>query len=286
MIIDMHMHPFCKEATWPDLDKVAKAMWGTDPAKLETFRPILDFLSKETSIDDYIDLMDTFGIDKAVVVSFNVTTAYGICLVTNDDLADMISLYPDRLIGFAGIDVPAPDAMDQLEYAITSLELKGIKLVPPVQKFNITDSRYAPLWHKMIDLDIPLWTHTGHQLSTVGSVAKFGHPQLIDDLAMEHNSLKIIMGHMGIPWFMEAWSVASRHPNVYVDISAHPALYSRFPFDLFTKYNAEEKVLFASDHPLCQWSEIIPAIEALPLSNEFREKIMGKNAAKILDIKL
>lgn len=280
------MHPFCKEATWPDLDKVAKAMWGTDPAKLETFRPILDFLSKETSIDDYIDLMDTFGIDKAVVVSFNVTTAYGICLVTNDDLADMISLYPDRLIGFAGIDVPAPDAMDQLEYAITSLELKGIKLVPPVQKFNITDSRYAPLWHKMIDLDIPLWTHTGHQLSTVGSVAKFGHPQLIDDLAMEHNSLKIIMGHMGIPWFMEAWSVASRHPNVYVDISAHPALYSRFPFDLFTKYNAEEKVLFASDHPLCQWSEIIPAIEALPLSNEFREKIMGKNAAKILDIKL
>jgi predicted TIM-barrel fold metal-dependent hydrolase len=126
----MHMHPFCKEATWPDLDKVAKAMWGTDPAKLETFRPILDFLSKETSIDDYIALMDTFDIDKAVAVSFNVTTAYGICLVTNDDLADMVRLYPDRLIGFAGIDVPAPDAMDQLEYAITSLGLKGVKLVP------------------------------------------------------------------------------------------------------------------------------------------------------------
>ncbi|MFX0066854.1 MAG: amidohydrolase family protein [Candidatus Hermodarchaeota archaeon] len=85
---------------------------------------------------------------------------------------------------------------------------------------------------------------------------------------------------------MEAWSVACRHPNVFVDLSAHPALYFRFPFDLFTKYNAGEKVLFASNHPLCQWSEIIPAVEALPISNEFREKIMGKNAVKILDIKL
>jgi len=284
MIIDMHVHPFCKEATWGDLDKIAKAMWGLEPKKLKRMRPFLDTVANEISIDDYIKLMDNFGIDKAVIVSFNITTAYGVFLVSNDDIANLVKLHPNRLIGFACVDVPAPDAIEQLEYAISSLELKGVKLAPPVQKFDISDKKYDLLWKKMKDNGIPLWTHTGHQTSTGGSIAKYGHPMLIDELALRHKDLTIIMGHMGTPWFWDAWSVASRHPNVYVDISAHPNLYSWFPWDAFTKYSVEDKVLFASDHPLCHWNKIIPAIEELPISRGFKKKIMGTNAAKLLGI--
>ena len=107
---------------------------------------------------------------------------------------------------------------------------------------------------------------------------------LVDELALRHENLTIIMGHMGAPWFWDAWSVVSRHPNVYVDISAHPNLYSWFPWDAFTKYFAEDKVLFASDHPLCHWNKILPAIEELQISKGFKSKIMGKNAAKLLGI--
>ncbi len=281
----MHVHPFCKESTWDDLEKIADVMWGLDPKKRRLMRPFLDTVSKKISIDDYISQMDKFGINKAVIVSFNITTAYGIIMVTNDDIADFVSKYPDRFIGFACIDVPAPNAMDQLDYAISSLELKGVKLVPPVQKFDISDPQYDPLWKQMVDLNIPLWSHTGHQVSTGGSVAKYGHPMLIDELAMRHVDLRIIMGHMGTPWFWEAWSVTLKHPNVYVDISAHPDLYSYFPWDAFTKYNIENKVLFASDHPLCHWNQILPAIEALSISKGFKNRILGKNAAKLLGIK-
>lgn len=281
----MHVHPFCKESTWDDLGKIADVMWGLDPKKRLLMRPFLDTVSKKISIDDYISQMDKFGINKAVIVSFNITTAYGIIMVTNDDIADFVSKYPDRFIGFACIDVPAPDAMNQLDYAISSLELKGVKLVPPVQKFDISDPQYDPLWKLMVDLNIPLWSHTGHQVSTGGSVAKYGHPMLIDELAMRHVDLRIIMGHMGTPWFWEAWSVTLRHPNVYVDISAHPDLYSYFPWDAFTKYNIENKVLFASDHPLCHWNQILPAIETLPISKGFKNRILGKNAAKLIGIK-
>ena len=120
MIIDMHVHPFCKEATWGDLDKIAKAMWGLEPKKLKRMRPFLDTVANETSIDDYIKLMDNFGINKAIIVSFNIATAYGVYLVSNDDIANLMKLHPNRLIGFACIDVPALDAMEQLEYAISS----------------------------------------------------------------------------------------------------------------------------------------------------------------------
>jgi predicted TIM-barrel fold metal-dependent hydrolase len=156
--------------------------------------------------------------------------------------------------------------------------------VPPVQKFDISARKYDPLWRRILDLGIPLWIHTGHQVSTGGSIAKLGHPMLVDDLAMRYEDLTIIMGHMGTPWFWDAWSVTVRHPNVYLDISAHPELYDWFPFKAFTESGIEEKVLFASDHPLCNWNTIIPAVESLPISKSFKKKILGKNAAKILGI--
>ncbi|MBD3254241.1 MAG: amidohydrolase family protein [Candidatus Lokiarchaeota archaeon] len=285
MIIDIHIHPFCKEITWPDLDKVADVMWGQGTIKRKRMRPFLDAVANKTSIKDYISLMDKFSIDKSVIVSFNITTAYGICIATNDDVANLEAQYPDRLIGFGCVDVPAPEAMDQLDYAINSLGLKGIKLVPPVQKFDISDKKYDPLWKKMEDSNIILWTHGGHQVSTRGSVAKFGHPLLVDELAMRHPDLITIIGHMGTPWFWDTYSVVLRHSNVYVDVSAHSELYNYFPWDAYTKYNIEHKVIFGSDYPLCHWNQIIPAVEDLPISNSFRKKIFKRNAEKVLQIK-
>ena len=280
----MHVHPFCKEVVWDDIDKIADAMYGLDPYKRKYMYKMLKSLTKSVSIDDYIALMDKYNIDKAVIVSFNVKTAYDVILVSNDDIANLVKLHPNRLVGFAGIDPPASDALDQLDYAILSLDLKGVKIVPPVQKFDISDKKYDPLWRKMVDLNVPLWTHGGHQVSTEGSIAKYGHPMLIDEMATRNENLTIIIGHMGTPWFWDTYSVVLRHLNVYTDISAHPELYSYFPWDAYTKYNIEHKVLFASDHPLIHWSKMIPAVKGLSISEGFKKRIMGLNATKILNI--
>lgn len=285
MIIDMHIHPFCKEAFWgDDLEFTANALLGSNKQGRRAMEKFFRVLSTKVSIDDYVKQMDNYNIDKAVIVSYNLTTAYGVCIVTNDDIADFVAKYPNRFIGFACIDVPAKDALMQLEYAITSLDLKGVKLVPPAQKFDISDNKYDPIWKKMIDFNIPLWTHTAHLKSIIGAITKFGHPMLVDDLATRFQDLTIIMGHMGTPWFWDAWSVTTRHPNVYLDISAYPELYDWFPFEAFTRSKAEDKLLFASDHPLTHWNTIIPAVKNLQISESFKRKILGENAAKLLGI--
>ena len=92
------------------------------------------------------------------------------------------------------------------------------------------------------------------------------------------------MGHMGIPWFWEAISVVLRHPNVYIDISNHPIYYKYFPWDVFTAEGSENKVLYASDHPLINWNETIPATKKLPISESFRKLILYENAKKLLNI--
>lgn len=284
MIIDMHVHPFCKEVSWDDLNKISDAMWGSDPFKRKYMYKMLKNVSENVSIHDYIALMDEFAIEKAVIVSFNVKTAYDIILVSNDNVAELVELHPKRLIGFAGLDFPSPNAIDELDYAINSLNLKGVKAVPPVQKIDISDPIYDPIWKKMIDFNIPLWTHGGHQVSTTGSIARLGHPMLIDELAIKHQNLAIIIGHMGAPWFWDTYSVVLRHPNVYVDISSHPLLYNYFPWDAYTNYNIENKVLFGSDHPLVHWNQIIPAVKTLPISDGFKRQILYDNAKKVLQL--
>ena len=280
----MHVHPLCKEVSWDDPKKICKAMYGLDSHKEKyMYRAFMD-LKENISIDNYLVLMDKFQIDKSVIVSFNIETAYGMTLVTNDDIANLVELHPNRFIGFAGIDPPASDALDQLDYSISSLGLKGVKLVPPAQKFDISDKKYDPLWRKMIDYDIPLWTHGGHQVSTGGAIAKYGHPLLVDEMAMRNEDLTIIIGHMGVPWFWDTYSVVLRHTNVYADISAHPDLYPYFPWDAYVKYNIEHKLLFGSDHPLVHWNKIIPAAQNLPISEGFKKAIMYENAIKLLRI--
>lgn len=228
--------------------------------------------------------MAKFHVDKAVIVSLNVKTAYNFIMVTNENIADFVSEYPSHFIGFGSIDVPDKDALNDLEYAICSLGLKGIKLVPPAQKFDFSDKRYDQLWRKMIDLNVPLWTHGGFQQSFVGSEAKYGHPMLIDDLAGIFEDLTIIIGHMGVHWMWDVWAVINKHNHVYAGISAHPYLYKWFPWEAFKSYSISHRLLFASDYPLVHYSELFSELEKINLDEGFKNKILGENAQKLLKL--
>ncbi|NVM20043.1 MAG: amidohydrolase [Candidatus Lokiarchaeota archaeon] len=284
MVIDVHVHPFCKEAHYGDRKRIANVMSGYDPIKLKRVSRMVNAIMEQYTLDDYISIMDKFNIDKAVIVSLNVTSAYGFLMVSNEDVADFVKSFLNRFIGFACADVPATDAMDQLEYSITSLNLKGIKILPPAQKFDISDKKYDPLWQKMIDLDIPLWTHGGLQVSFYGSIAKYGHPLLIDEVALRHRTLTIIIGHMGVPWMWDAWSMVSRHKNVYIDISAHPNLYNWLPWDAFISEDLSHKILFASDYSLKHYSEILNAFDKVQINDSLKRAILEKSAAKLLNL--
>jgi predicted TIM-barrel fold metal-dependent hydrolase len=94
------------------------------------------------------------------------------------------------------------------------------------------------------------------------------------------------MGHCGFPWHWEAWSLVTRHPNVYLDVSAYYDLYNHLPWDAYSKHGAEDKILFATDSPLCNIQATIDALKAVDISPEFRKKILGENAARLLGIPL
>lgn len=82
MLIDIHVHPFCKEAHYGDRNKIANAMSGGNPTKLKRVNRMLNAIMEQFTLDDYIQILDKFNIDKAVIVSLNVSTAYGFYMVS------------------------------------------------------------------------------------------------------------------------------------------------------------------------------------------------------------
>jgi hypothetical protein len=175
-------------------------------------------------------------------------------------------------------------AVDKLEFAVKEQGARGLKLVPPMQGFHFDDPRHDRLWQKAAELDIVVWTHAAHQRSTPGTDARLGQPMLIEPVALKFPTLKIVLGHCGFPWVWESWSMAARHENVYVDISAFKDLYDAFPWQAYSASGIEHKLLFATDNPLNNFSDCVAAVHALPISGEFKDAIFRLNAQKLLNI--
>jgi len=286
MIIDIHTHPFCNEITvTPSKEEAFERMFKEqrNPQKLEAVRSGLSLLFELNTVENIIADMDRNGIDKACIVAMDLTTRYGVELVTNEDVGRLAKAYPDRFIPFASVDPNMGQvAVDQLRYAVEGLGCKGLKLVPPVQHVDFSDPKHDPLWRLAQELDIIVWTHCSHQMSHPDSDARLGSPMLVEPVAHKFRDLKIVLGHCGFPWVWEVWSLVARHINVYMDISAYPNLYNHFPWDAYSKYDLEHKVLFATDYPLVSFEETLAALNQAEISNEFRTKILHENAAALV----
>ena len=286
MIIDFHIHPLCREATiLPSPEEMIERMYGEDKEKFEPQIAGIRWLTKEKSLGDIIHEMDEAGIDKAVIVAADYSSAYGAVMVTNEDVSRMAKQHPDRFIPFCSVDPSLGRlAVDQLELAVAKLGAQGLKLVPPMQGFRFDDPRYDPLWQKAAELDIIVWTHAAHQKSTPGTDARLGQPMLVESVALKFPGLKIVLGHCGFPWVWESWSLASRHPNLYVDISAYKDLYDQFPWQAYTTGGTENKLLFATDNPIFGFSDCVEAVRKLPIGENFKSAILGTNAQALLGL--
>lgn len=288
MIIDLHAHPFCKEATIiPNIKEAVKRMYGAggNSEHRKRVEALHETMFARRSVVDMISDMDEARVDMACIVAMDMTTRYGVVVVTNEDVAQMAKSYPNRFIPFASVDPSmGRRAVDELVHAVKNLGCRGLKLVPPVQYFNFSDPKFYHLWEAALEMDIVVWTHVAHQLSHPGSDARLGHPMLIEPVAIKYPDLKIVLGHCGFPWVWEAWSLVVRHPNVYVDISAYTNLYNHFPWDAYSKYGAEDKVLYSTDYPLFTYLETLAALNELDISPKFKEKIRGENAKRLLHL--
>ena len=157
MIIDAHCHIWDEtiiSGTFGKLiDAGAKKMGLSDPSLLY-----------DGSVERLIREMEEAGIDKTVLLALDGHFAFTANLTYkdyNDYVANIMNEYPDKFIGFAGIDPRrGKEAIQELERCVEELGLKGLKLWP-LTGFYPDDLNFYPFYKRVQELEIPVLMHTG-----------------------------------------------------------------------------------------------------------------------------
>ena len=272
MIIDFHVHTAYYRSRTPAYMELLKQGWGD---RLEWM------LETYSSPQAFVGLMDEAGIDYAVILAELAPITSGIA--ANEDVAEFCSHSP-RLIPFASIDPnTSGNPADELEEWVRHQGFKGLKLYPTYQHFYPNETKLYPLYAKAQELGIPVLLHTGSSIFT-GARLKYGDPLYLDDVAVDFPELKLLQAHSGRPfWYEKALAVARIHANVYMEVSGLP------PQNLLTYFPELEriahKVVYGSDWPgVPTIKENISALQALKIKDEAKRKILGENAATLLNL--
>ncbi len=218
----------------------------------------------------------------------------------NDYIAAVVKKHPDKFIGFASVNpnFKGPkEAVKELERAIDELKLKGLKLYPTYQHYSPNDREKAfPIFEKAEELDIPVLVHMSGS-TLLDAPMKFSKPMLLDDVGREFRNLRLIIGHMGIPWVQEALYMLTKHANFYGDLSYFLGTIDRetlYRFLLSCKpfFVPLGKLFFGSDYPAYNTMELVNMLKTV---NEEAKKlnkpeipedditgILGDNFAKVI----
>ncbi len=198
-------------------------------------------------------------VDKSIVLGFK--SRYLKAEVPNRYIADYVKRFPQKLIGFAGIDPTDLSAVSELQSAKADLHLQGLSVSPANQDFHPSDSRAMKVFAEAERLDMPLVVHPGSQL-TDKSKMDYGRPCLWDEIARTFPRLKIILAQMGRPWVEETLFLLGKHDNIFADVSG---LLSRsWPtynaLVMAHQYQVMDKLLFGSDFPYNNAADCIESL--------------------------
>lgn len=189
-----------------------------------------------------------------------------------------------RLLPFASLNpYIVGDLAAELERLVREWDFRGVKLYPVYQYHYTNDPRLYPLYAKAQELGLPVLVHTGSSVFK-GARIKYGDPLHLDDVAIDFPDLTIVMAHSGRPfWYAQAFWMARRHENVYMEVSGLPA---KKLLDYFPRLEEiSHKVIYGSDWPgNPDLRRNVAAIQALPLSEEAKRRILYENAARVLGL--
>jgi predicted TIM-barrel fold metal-dependent hydrolase len=282
VIIDFHIHVSKPEHEHPWIVDFLRSNYDGD----------IDTLAKKILNPSGLRrLLQQNGIDVGVALAERSPVTTGTC--SNEYVAELCreaNRLPDppsgpkgRWLWFASINPHLEtDLAAALEHSVKSLGAAGLKLYPTYQHHYVNESRMYPLYAKAQELGLPVLVHTGSSVFK-GARIKYGDPLHLDDVAVDFPDLTILMAHSGRPiWYEQAFWMARRHANVHLEISGLPGkkLLEYFPrLELLA-----DKVVYGSDWPGVALRRNIEAIQALPLEETSKEKILGGNAARILGL--
>lgn len=156
-------------------------------------------------------------------------------------------------------------------------KFNGVKLHPRAQDFDPTDEIYFPLYEAIAESKKPLIIHTRLRGGNPNC-----DPVRVSTLAPQFPKLNIIMAHF-TELSDEAFNAIKKYDNLYTETSIQSE--TNIKITKIAKQIGADKILFGSDVPYSDQEIELLKVKKAQLSDEDKDKILYKNAAKLLNIK-
>ncbi len=216
------------------------------------------------------------GVDHAIVQS--VATTPKQVKSINEFIANEVSQSNGCLTGLGTLHIDSEDMEADIKY-LKELGLKGVKLHPDIQKFEVDNKKLFKMYEICEIENLTMLVHTGDYRYD------FSNPDRVANVLKSFPDLKFIGAHFG-GWSVweEAAEKLSAFKNFYVDCSSSFGFSEKADFkDIALKYGAD-KVLFGTDYPMWGLKEELENFFALGFDAETNKKILSENAKKLFNI--
>lgn len=263
MLVDFHTHCFPDKIAPKAIEKLSYCSGGLTPYT-------------DGTVDGLKNSMHKQGVTASVVL--NIATNAGQQKNVNDFAA---SINDNKTIFAFGSVFPfSEDAFSELE-RIKALGLKGVKLHPDYQGFNVDDQRLKPLYKKISDLGLITVFHAGFDY---GFAPPYGATPEKMAKALCWFDTPVVAAHWGGINCNEDVIKYLCGKNVYFDVSFGYSMMPRYFADKIMQLHTPDKMLFGTDTPWHTPDMEMRLLNNLELSSEDMEKIKYKNAQKLLGI--
>ena len=233
------------------------------------------------TMDQYIAHLDEAGIQATVFVGRNRPDIPGWSM-TNEWVAEVTGQYPDRLIGFGGVDARHPDAAPAVIEEAIELGLIGVNLDAFQVDRSPADPVFDPIYDTCSEAGVPVILTMGVMPGI--SAKMVNAPMALDTIAVRFPDLTVIGCHSGWPFVHEMIAVAWRHPNVYFENSFYHFAPGAEALVEAANSVIGHKMLYGSAYPFVPLKQTLDRFRTLPFEPEVATAVLGGNARRILKL--
>lgn len=261
MTIDFHVHVFPDRIAGNALDILSQKC-GIKPCTDGTVTGTSAFMKKRK-------------IDRCVALS----------TATNEKQMINVNQFAASLISDPTY-IPFGSVYPKSEYAFTELEriaelgLKGIKLHPEYQDFEVSDPRCYRVVEKAAELGLVILFHAGKDAAYPERLN--APPKDLRKLADTFKGAKLVFAHFGGFALSEDVLENLVGCDAYLDTSCMSRLITKETALAIIKAKGEDKILFGSDCPWEDPEDSRNLIESLGLSEAVKQAIYSENAERLL----
>lgn len=261
--IDFHTHIFP--------DKIAKQAVAALAEESGAYRPCTDGTLKAL-----LESMDRSGISASLVANIATKPAQTPAIlefcrqIKSERIHPLISFHPSN----------DPDDVEDIFGQAQNIGILGVKLHPMYQGFSIDGKHMYGFYELMASFGFYVMFHTGFDIAFPNN--NQADVERVRKVANWFKDLTIVCTHVGGWKQWERISCLSDCKNVYTETSMTLSEVSDDAFVKLISHFDEDKVLFGTDSPWTDQKEMLERTLNLKISDQRKEKMLYKNAAKLL----